>query len=244
MATQLPSASLPWPIAWEGVKLIAEAEGCRLKAYRDVVGVWTLGWGETLGIREGMIWTQEMADQKLCERLTEFADDVNAALLNPATASELAALTSLAYNIGIHAFRRSSVLKYHNLCDPERAARAFALWNKAGGKIVQGLVARRAREATLYLKRVAPGGLIQSTGAGKSPDADPVRPLTRSPTAQSGALSAATGALALASQASPQVKQVAANLAINPVIVVAIVALVAGAVVLYRRWKQRREGVA
>ena len=236
----LPSKNLPWPIDWEGVALIAQSEGCRLRAYRDVAGVWTLGWGETLGIVEGMTWTQNEADRRLCERLTEFASGVCGHLTTPATTSEFAALVSLAYNIGLAAFARSSVLKAHNRGDRAGAARAFTLWNRAGGKVIQGLVTRRAREAALYLK----GGKRITSGCGNSPDADPVRPLTRSPASQAGAVSVATGALALAAEHSSQVNELAWNLSLRPLAVLAVVAIAVGAVVLWRRWKQRREGVA
>ncbi|MDR1063052.1 MAG: lysozyme [Azoarcus sp.] len=240
MAALLPLKNLPWPIDWEGVVLIAQSEGCRLKAYRDVAGVWTLGWGETEGIREGMTWTQGEADLKLCERLGEFAMDVRAHLKAPASPAEVAALVSLAYNIGIGAFVRSSVLRAHNRGDKAGAARAFALWNRAGKRIVQGLVTRRAREAALYLK----GGKLRASGCGHNPDADRVRPLTRSPTSQAGAVSIATGGLALASEYSAPVRELAWSLSLRPVIVVAVAAIVVGAIVLWRRWKQRREGVA
>jgi lysozyme len=292
MAALLPSKNLPWPIDWEGVALIAQSEGCRLRAYRDVAGVWTLGWGETLGIVEGMTWTQNEADRRLCERLTEFASGVCGHLTTPVTTSEFAALVSLAYNIGLAAFARSSVLKAHNRGDRAGAARAFTLWNRAGGKVIQGLVTRRAREAALYLSEpprslrslppegaapslgrpgggrdepprslrslppegAAPslgrpgggrkGGKRITSGCGNSPDADPVRPLTRSPTSQAGAVSVATGALALASEHSSQVNELVWSLSLRPLVVVAVVAIAVGAVVLWRRWKQRREGVA
>ncbi|MDR3055229.1 MAG: lysozyme [Zoogloeaceae bacterium] len=244
----LPDRFLPWPICWTGVVLIAESESCRLTAYRDITGVWTLGWGQTAGILEGMRWSQIEADADLCNTLIGLASEVHASLTAPASDTEFAAMVSLAYNIGVTAFRRSSILKCHNQNDKAGAARAFALWNKAGGRIVQGLVNRRAREATLYLASAPPKeakrGFTAEDNAGQSPDADPVKPLAQSPTVQTGAASVATGALALASQYSPQVSQVARSLSISPVVVVAIVAIVAGAVVIWRRYQQRKGGVA
>ncbi|GHT90036.1 hypothetical protein AGMMS49545_02200 [Betaproteobacteria bacterium] len=238
----LPNQSLlPWPISWAGVVLIAESESCRLSAYRDIAGRWTLGWGQTDGIREGMTWTQPEADADLCKTLITLSAEVKGALSDTSATSdnEFAAMVSLAYNIGINGFRRSTVLKRHNQGDKAGAAAAFALWNKAGGRVVNGLVARRAREAALYLSTA-----ISPLNAGNSPDADPVPPLSKSPTLQSGAASVATGALALMSQYSPQVSAVARSLAISPLVVVAIVAIVAGAVVIWRRCLQRKGGVA
>ena len=248
----LPNRFLPWPICWTGVVLIAESESCRLTAYRDIAGHWTLGWGQTDGIREGMTWTQSEADADLCNTLIELAEEVRGSFSRADAEviadTEFAALVSLAYNIGIGGFRRSTVLKCHMRGDKAGAARAFALWNKANGKVVQGLVNRRAREATLYLSarpsKENHRGFVADDNAGNSPDADPIKPLAKSPTVQTGAASVATGALALASQYSPQVGQVARSLAINPLIVVAVVAIVAGAIVIWRSYQQRKGGVA
>ena len=73
MPTQLPNPSLPWPIAMQGVALIAESESLRLRAYRCPVGVWTIGWGETDGVHPGDTCTQEQADRWLCDDLTDRA---------------------------------------------------------------------------------------------------------------------------------------------------------------------------
>lgn len=151
---KLPDPALPWPIVWPGVIEIATSEGCTLVPYRDIAGIWTNGWGETLGVVPGEVWTQQQADTRLCQRLTEFTAGVQRVLQRPAGPYQLAALVSLAYNIGLRGFAGSSVLRAHNRGDFAAAARAFALWNKArvGGRLqeVRGLTLRRAREAALY----------------------------------------------------------------------------------------------
>jgi lysozyme len=239
----LPNKDLPWPIDWAGVELIAASEGCRLTAYKDIAGVWTLGWGETSGIKAGMTWTQEEADRRLCDRLQGFYDAVNLLTKYQTTPFEYAAMVSLAYNIGDAAFARSSVLKAHNRGDKAAAARAFHLWNKAGGKVIRGLSLRRAKEAALYLTP-SPAETLQSAAAPATPDASPAceKPLSKSPTFVSGVSSIATGGLAFASQVSPQVGHIARNLGISPVLIVAAVAVVVGVVVIVRRWRQRQEG--
>lgn len=150
-----PDNQLPWPIAWPAVLEIARSESCRLKAYRCPAGVWTIGWGRTKGVQPGDTCTQEQADAWLLEDLTEFAAGVKAALQRPASLHELGAMVSLAYNIGLGGFRGSTVLRKHNAGDPQAAADAFRLWNKARVSgvltVLPGLVARRAREAALYL---------------------------------------------------------------------------------------------
>lgn len=251
----LPSRDLAWPIAWVGVEEIARSEGCRLRAYRDLAGVWTIGWGHTQGVREGMRITQVQADALLVADLTEFADGVSRLLRRTANPRQLGAMVSLAYNIGLAGFARSTVLKAHNRGDAESAARAFALWNKARvngvRRVVAGLTARRAREAALYLAPAPearpPLDAVTERAAGAvidMPAAEPESRLAASPIAQSGAVSIATGGLAAASSVSADVREIAWGFGIDPIMVVAVVAIAVGAVVLWQRHKQRREGWA
>jgi lysozyme len=132
--------------------LVKRFEGCRLAAYQDAVGVWTIGWGSTgPGVCEGVTWTQAQADDDLSRRLRfEFGPGVLKALHRPHTPAQLAAMVSLAYNIGIKAFSGSTLVRLFNLGDNTGAESQFARWNKAGSKILQGLVNRRAAEAALF----------------------------------------------------------------------------------------------
>jgi len=249
----LPDRNLPWPIVWEAVVECANSEGLRLEAYRDVAGVWTIGWGETEGVKSGMRWTKEHADRQFCARLTEFCDGVQSQLTAPATANQLGALTSFAYNVGLAGFASSSVLKAHNRGDYLAASRAFSLWNKAriGGalQVVKGLTARRAREAALYLTpEIIPdiNSLPPAEAARVIDMPEPVAEsgMHQSPIAQSGAASIATGTLAAASAVSSDIAQISWGMGIRPLWIVAAVAIIVGAVVLYQRYKQRREGWA
>lgn len=245
--SKLPARNLPWPISWDGVVEIASSEGCRLTAYLCSAGVPTIGWGETVGVKLGMRWSQAEADERFCKELTEYADAVRAACKVQPNDNQLAAMVSLAYNIGLGGFKKSSVLRNHNKGDYAAAARSFALWNKArvNGVLteVRGLTLRRARETAMYLKPFAYEGWFDVEP--EMPQAvEPESKLQASPIAQSGAVSIATGALAAASQFSSEAKQVAENLSINPLMVVAVVAVVIGAVAIYQRYKQRAEGWA
>jgi lysozyme len=230
----LPSRSLAWPVPWEAVQLIAKAEGCRLKAYRCPAGVPTIGWGETNGVRMGQTITQDQADEQFCIRLTECADDVRA-LVRDADDDELGALVSLAYNIGMANFKKSSVLRLHNAGNQEGAARAFGLWNKAKGQVLRGLTARRAAEAALYL----------TPDIGEMPQkVDPETSLKESPIAQGGTAVLATGGITAAAEYSGQISTVANNVGISPLWVVVGVLLAVGGVIVYQRYKQRKEGWA
>ena len=140
-----------------GIALIKQFEGCRLEAYKDSVGVWTIGWGTTaaagVGIKPeaGMKITQDEADWYLEKTVAKFAEGVSDALRNNVTDNQFAACVSLAYNIGVPRFAASSVVKWINAGDFEGAANSFLLWNKAGGKVLKGLVRRREAERALFL---------------------------------------------------------------------------------------------
>lgn len=204
---KLPDPSLPWAIPVEAVALIAEFEGCRLKAYKCPAGVWTCGWGETDGITPRTVWTQDYADRRFCDSVNQFAEKVLALCTVEPSGNQLGAMTSLAYNIGLAAFAKSSVLKAHNRGDYAAAARAFSLWNKArvNGVLtaLNGLTRRRSAESSLYLK----------PDDGKEdpmPQAvDAESKISASPIAASGAGAVGVGALALVEQVGGNVTTVA-----------------------------------
>ena len=235
----LPDKNLNWPISYEAVCEIARSEGCKLKAYRCPAGVWTIARGRTKGVKPGDTCTQEQADRWFLEDLTEFAEGVKTNLTRPASLNELGALVSLAYNIGLGGFARSTVLRKHNEGDTQSAARAFALWNQAtvNGKrqVLPGLTARRAREAALYLSDDEQP-MPQKVEAESS--------IKRSPIATAGAASVLTGLTAGLAAWTEQGQQIAATLGVDPMVGFAIVVVWTGAVSLYQRIKQRREGWA
>ena len=147
-----------------GIKLLHDFEGFarkrpdgRVEAYLCPAGVWTIGWGSTGPdpfnggqIRKGTIWTRDQAEQRFRDHLREFEIGVDQALAAPTTPGQFDALVSLAYNIGLGAFRSSTLLRLHNARDYAGAAGQFARWNKGDGKVLPGLTRRRAAEAALY----------------------------------------------------------------------------------------------
>jgi lysozyme len=142
------------------IDLVKEFEGCKLTAYRDPIGVWTIGYGTTaragLGIipTGGMTITQAEADQLLADGLNKFADQIRPMINAGLNDNQFGACVSLAYNIGGHGFSTSSALKNINAGDYDKAANAILLWNKAGGKVLKGLVRRREAERKLFLTPV------------------------------------------------------------------------------------------
>lgn len=235
----LPDKTLLWPIAWEGVAEIARSEGCRLKAYRCPANVPTIGWGHTRGVRMGDACTQQQADAWFVEDLTEFTDGVRGVLKQDATESELGALVSLAYNIGLPAFTASTALRRHNEGDRQSAARAFSLFNQARingvRQVVPGLTARRAREAAMYL----------SEDVQQMPQAvEPESKISQSPIAQASAAAAIATVLGTLTQSTDSGQILAAALGIQPAYGVLLAVLWSGGVTLYQRIKQRKQGWA
>lgn len=140
-----------------GLALIKAHEGLRLVAYKDAVGVWTIGYGHTSmagapAVSRGMVIDSAQAEDILSHDLIKYENAVIRALAGRSvTDNEFAAMVSLCYNIGPGNFNKSSVLRYVLAGNKQAAANAFRAWNKAGGKVLRGLVARREQERTLFL---------------------------------------------------------------------------------------------
>lgn len=143
-------------------KLIQEFESCAKKrkdgsydAYPDPGSggdPWTIGWGSTgADIKKGTVWTQKQCDDRFAQHLASFGKDVSSAVGSAKTTQhQFDAMVSLAYNIGMGNFGGSTLLKKHKAADYAGAAAEFPKWNKAAGKVLPGLVKRRAAEAALY----------------------------------------------------------------------------------------------
>lgn len=184
----------------EGLRLIKSFEGyhTRLKdgscaAYLCPAGVATIGYGCTVGVKLGMVWTEQQAEDALAKEVSRFEDAVNRLVTVPINQNEFDALVSFAYNCGEGALAKSSILRRLNKGDRKGAAQAFHLWNKGGGRVLAGLVSRRAREAALFLKPVDKPEepfMPQTVSA----SAEPVKPATAA---------TAAGAAVVATQVIP-----------------------------------------
>lgn len=132
--------------------LIKHFEGCRLKAYQDQKGVWTIGWGSTgVGIGPGVEWTQEEADQRLQKDVEAFEEGVKKLVKVQLNQNQLAALTSFAYNCGLHNLATSHLLRALNSGQNQVAADQFLLWDRAGAYVSAGLKKRREEERKVFL---------------------------------------------------------------------------------------------
>lgn len=140
-----------------GIDLISSFEGCELKAYLCPAKVWTIGFGTTVypngvKVKKGDSFTLDQAKQFKAHDLKRFEKTVNDLVKVPLTQNQFDALVSLTYNIGTGAFEKSTLLKKLNAGDYQGAADQFTVWNKGGGKVLQGLVNRRAKEKEVFLR--------------------------------------------------------------------------------------------
>lgn len=142
----------------KAIALLHHFEQCRLTAYRDAVGVPTIGWGMTYypdgeRVQMGDRITQAQADEMFATLLErDFAGPVRNAVAGvPTTPAQFGAMAALTYNIGVRGFTGSTVLRRHRAGAPDdEITAAFLMWNKAGGRVLPGLTRRRNAEAALY----------------------------------------------------------------------------------------------
>ncbi len=134
----------------KGIALIKKYEGCRLEAYTDAVGVLTIGYGHTKGVKRGQKITEEDAEKLLKEDLAEFEKLVNLLVLNKYkfNQNEFDALVSFAFNLGGGNLQK---LTKNGKRNKGQIADAIPLYNKAGGKVLSGLTKRRKEEQKLFL---------------------------------------------------------------------------------------------
>ncbi|QIB82835.1 lysozyme [Enterobacter sp. T2] len=140
----------------KGIALIKQFEGCKLTAYQDSVGVWTIGYGWTQHvdgkpIRAGMTIKQETAERLLKTGLVSYESDVSRLVKVGLTQGQFDALVSFTYNLGARSLSTSTLLRKLNVGDYAGAADEFLSWNKAGGKVLNGLTRRREAERALFL---------------------------------------------------------------------------------------------
>jgi len=137
-------------ISNKGIELIKQFEGCRLKAYQDSVGVWTIGYGHTESVKEGMEISQHQADIMLGSDLVKYANYINEYVTVSLNPNQFDALTSWVYNLGPGNLKSSTMLKVLNEGNYDDVPFQIKRWNKAGGKVLKGLVRRREAEAELF----------------------------------------------------------------------------------------------
>ena len=240
-----------------GVTDIERREGFRSTPYQDGAGVWTRGVGETEGItQDSPPVTYEEGKAQFIERLsTKYAAPVSDLLGDtPTTQDQFNSLVSLAYNIGITAFARSTVLRAHKAGNLSAATAAFSMWNKITDPITKqlvvdrGLTIRRAEEASIYHGPDEMAALGSST-----PSEASEKPLSQTRSVAGGTLAAVATTMSVVAQVSSSVKDTAGNMsgAIGEFhntwlmigVVGGVIALVGIGWALYARWADRQAGL-
>ena len=135
----------------KGIEFIKSYEALVLKAYDDSTGVWTIGYGHTAGVMPGMEITESQAVEFLQADLKRFEESVNRYVTVPLTQNMFDALVSFTFNLGAGALKRSTLLKKLNCGYITGAAGQFERFVYAGGKVMRGLVRRRAAEKEIFL---------------------------------------------------------------------------------------------
>jgi lysozyme len=134
-----------------GLDLVKSFEGLKLRAYLCPANVWTIGFGSTgPHVTPGKVITEAQADGLLQDDLDRFEKAVTRLVTVPLTQNQYDALVSFAFNVGISALERSTLLKRVNAKLFDQARAEFGKWNRAGGRPLAGLTRRRAAEAALF----------------------------------------------------------------------------------------------
>jgi len=137
-------------ISQEGLSLIKKFEGCELEAYKCAAGVWTIGYGSIKGVKQGDTITQEEADNLLLHEMDEYEGYINDAVNVDLNQNQFDALVSWVFNLGPSNLSSSTLLTRINNKDWKDVPNQIKRWNKAGGKVLEGLIRRREAEALLF----------------------------------------------------------------------------------------------
>jgi len=222
--------------------LIKRFEGKRLKAYRCAAGVLTIGYGHTSmagapKVTPGMTITEKEASAIFDRDIERFAAKVEDLIKVELTDNQFGACVSLAYNIGVGGFAKSSVLRFINKKQFDNAADAFALWNKAGGKVLPGLTVRRAEEAALFREDdVSEAG----DSLARIPDAPEGKPMVKSTTNLAAAATAAAGVSAAAKEVVDNTHSIFSGGNMLMIALIAV-AVVGAACIVRERWMKSRD---
>ena len=222
-----------------GLDLIKKYEGFRSHAYRDAVGVWTIGYGHTSmagapRVKPGLRISRQQGEDILARDVAKFARKIRPMIQVELNDNQFSALVSFSYNVGVGGFRRSSVLQRVNAGRFDAVPNRLSLWVKAGGRTLKGLVRRRAAEGELFLS----GKTTDTTDTTQPVEPVTGKPAHKSTTNLAAVLSAITGLVsAVMSTASDQAGGYFVAMA-------ALVIIAASLWIMRERWlKMKSEGV-
>jgi GH24 family phage-related lysozyme (muramidase) len=227
-----------------GIRHIREFEGERLKAYKCSAGVWTIGVGHTSAagspsVTEGMTITAAESATILARDLAAFELGVERMLEVEVSQAQFDVLVSFAFNCGLGALKKSTLLKRVNEGNFDAVPAELMKWTRAGGKEVAGLVRRRRAEAKLWrgIDTEQPVDILEARLKPEKPK--PARSITQSREANTAAAAGGLGTIALAQEVIPLVKETGNFIeAMTPTVAILVVIIVAAVAIWWFR-KQR-----
>lgn len=134
------------------ISFIGQWEGLRTEAYRDIVGVWTVCYGETRGVQPGDSYTVAECDAMLAREIIAYEAQLDRCLTTTVPVGMKIALVSWSYNVGAGAACRSTLVRKANAGDLVGACNELPRWNRAGGRVITGLSNRRMSERSMCLR--------------------------------------------------------------------------------------------
>lgn len=137
-------------IGTKGLEMIKHFEGLELNAYQCAAGVWTIGYGHTKDVQQGMVISEDTANEMLVEELNEYESYITGLVTVELNQNQFDAMVSWVYNLGVGNLKASTLLKVLNAGDYAGVPAQIMRWNKAGGKVLEGLTRRRQAEADLF----------------------------------------------------------------------------------------------
>ena len=137
-------------ISEEGLSLIKKFEGCKLEAYKDAVGIWTIAYGRIKDVKMGDTCTKEQAEEWLDEEMHEYEGYINDQVKVDLEQYQFDALVSWVYNLGPNNLKSSTLISVLNDKKYNDVPAQIRRWNKAGGNVLDGLIRRREAEALLF----------------------------------------------------------------------------------------------
>lgn len=227
-------------ISRKGLELIKRHEGLRLKAYLCPAQVWTVGYGSTgPHVKPGLVITEPEADILLRKDVARFEDGVNRAVKVDLTQGQFDALVSFAFNCGIGALQKSTLLKKLNAGRYGDVPAELMKWTKGGGRELPGLVKRRRDEAALWRSVTDTATAGRADGPVEPPK--PPKTMAQSKTGNTALGGAVAGGLVIASQAkegAETAKGISDAIGV-PVMILIGLAIIAGAAFVW--WDRRRK---
>lgn len=232
-----------------GLALVKEFEGLRLKAYKCPAAVWTIGYGHTSAagvpnVTPDMVITKENAEQILKEDMEQYENGVRKYVKVDLTQGQFDALVDFAYNAGVGALAKSTLLKKVNAGKFDEVPAEFMKWTKGGGKELPGLVRRRRAEVKLWrgLETERP---VCNDEARSEPDRPKAsKSIVQSKEANGAMIAGGAGAIAVAQEVMPIVREGGDLLSAmsGTALVCVVIMVAAGAIWYFRKQRLDEEG--